>query len=209
MLSEKKCILYVYKGQMGLPSLDYKCLQALFTAQLKHSQKVEIKSSGFYTTPYFPMLEYEGQYYTTQANILKKLEQIIGHMDTKYNVKKSRIEAYKALTYQTLEPCITLDFWGNEKNCQYLLKLYGNEKYFPLRLVYLRRMNTHVQDIVSQYLQGLPNETRLTNVHEVLESYFSDIAHLLTIHKYLLGDSPTSLDAYVCGYLVPIYTLNF
>lgn len=114
------------------------------------------------------MLEYEGQYYTTQANILKKLEQIIGHMDTKYNVKRSRIKAYKALTYQTLEPCITLDFWGNEKNCQYLLKLYGSEKYFPLRLIYLRRMNTHVQDIVSQYLQGLPNETKLTNVNSLI-----------------------------------------
>ncbi|KAK9758752.1 hypothetical protein QE152_g543 [Popillia japonica] len=155
MLDDKKCILYVYKGQLGLPSLDYRCLQAIFTIKLKNSQKVEIRSSGFYITPNFPMLEYDGQFYSTQANILTKLEEIIEHSDTKHNVKKSRIKAYKALAYQSfralyhwhsdtkhnvkksrikaykalayqsLEPCIILNFWGNEKNCQYLLKLYG------------------------------------------------------------------------------------
>lgn len=206
--TEKKCILYIYNGHLGLPSLDYKCLQALFLIQLKSNQKVEIKASKFYITPFLPMLEYDGQFYMNQASILKKLEQIIGHNDTRHALKKSRVEAYKALTYKTLESCIALDFWGNEKNCQYLLKLYGGEKYFPFRLIYLRRMNAQTRNVVKQHLQEVTSDDPVTQAHEVLESYLADISYLLTTHKYLLGDSPNTLDAYVCGYLVPMYVLN-
>ncbi|KAK9758753.1 Glutathione S-transferase, C-terminal domain [Popillia japonica] len=70
-------------------------------------------------------------------------------------------------------------------------------------------MNTYIQDIVAQYSQAILGESEVTKVHETLETYLIDISHLLSIHKYLLGDTPSSLDAYVCGYLAPIYAFNF
>lgn len=48
--------------------------------------------------------------------------------------------------------------WGNDKNCQYLLKMYGSEKYFPFSLIYLRRLNVHVRNLVTQYVNELLNE---------------------------------------------------
>ncbi|XP_058512272.1 metaxin-3 isoform X2 [Ochotona princeps] len=121
--------------------------------------------------------------------------------------------AYVALLEERLLPAVLHTFWVESDNYFTVTKpWFASRIPFPLSLILPRRMSKGALDRIL-LTKGAPP---LYQLQEVEAQIYRDakeclnlLSHRLGTSQFFFGDTPCSLDAYVFGFLAPLYKVRF
>ncbi|XP_049586154.1 metaxin-1 isoform X6 [Syngnathus scovelli] len=204
--------LFVWEGDWGLPSVNSDCLVVLAYAQFSGAPLKVHKLSNPWRCPggTIPALR------TAHKEALWRPSDIIVHLQKqKYNAdfdlspkEAADSLAFVALVQEKLSPAVLYALWVEPKNfAEVTRRWYAEHVSFPLGLVLPGRMRRQVLD----KLRLLRGDASLDPGDELEKELYDDatncmdlLAQRLGMQKFFFGDSPSSLDAVVFGWLAPI-----
>ncbi|XP_077431220.1 metaxin-1a [Vanacampus margaritifer] len=204
--------LFVWEGDWGLPSVNSDCLVVLAYAQFSGAPLKVHKVCNPWRCPggAVPALR------TAHKEALWRPSDIIIHLrKQKYNADfdlsaKEAADglAFVALVQQKLLPAVLYALWVEPKNfAEVTRRWYAEHMSFPLGLFLPGRMQRHQLD----KLRLLRGDASLEAGDELEKELYRDatdcmdlLAQRLGTQKFFFGDSPSSLDAFVFGWLAPI-----
>ncbi|XP_077382009.1 metaxin-1a [Festucalex cinctus] len=204
--------LFVWEGDWGLPSVNSDCLVVLAYAQFSGAPLKVHKVCNPWRAPggVIPALR------TAHKEALWRPSDIIIHLrKQKYNADfdlsaKEAADglAFVALVQQKLVPAVVYALWVEPKNfAEVTRRWHAEHMSFPLGLFLPGRMQRHQLD----KLRLLRGDTSLEADEQLEKELYRDaidcmdlLAQRLGTQKFFFGDSPSSLDAFVFGWLAPI-----
>ncbi|XP_037130869.1 metaxin-1-like isoform X2 [Syngnathus acus] len=204
--------LFVWEGDWGLPSVNSDCLVVLAYAQFSGAPLKVHKLSNPWRCPggTIPALR------TAHKEALWRPSDIIVHLQKqKYNAdfdlspkEAADSLAFVALVQEKLSPAVLYALWVEPKNfAEVTRRWYAEHVSFPLGLVLPDRMRRQELD----KLRLLRGDASLEPGDELEKELYDDatncmdlLAQRLGMQKFFFGDSPSSLDAVVFGWLAPI-----
>ncbi|KAM9805478.1 metaxin-1-like [Syngnathus typhle] len=204
--------LFVWEGDWGLPSVNSDCLVVLAYAQFSGAPLKVHKLSNPWRCPggTIPALR------TAHKEALWRPSDIIVHLQKqKYNAdfdlspkEAADSLAFVALVQEKLSPAVLYALWVEPKNfAEVTRRWYAEHVSFPLGLVLPGRMRRQELD----KLRLLRGDSSLEPGDELEKELYDDatncmdlLAQRLGMQKFFFGDSPSSLDAVVFGWLAPI-----
>ncbi|KAM7421737.1 hypothetical protein PAMA_015738 [Pampus argenteus] len=204
--------LYCWEGDSGLPTVSTDCLVVLAYAQFAGAPLKLHKISNPWRSPSgsLPALR------TNQKETLNRPSDIIIHLrKQKYNAdydlsakEGADSLAFISLMEEKLMPALIYAFWIEPKNyVDVTRRWYAEHMPFPLNFFLPGRM----QRRQLEKLRLLRGNESLEAGEELEKELFREAAECMNLlsqrlgsQKFFFGDSPSSLDAYVLGYLAPI-----
>ncbi|XP_051921634.1 metaxin-1a [Hippocampus zosterae] len=204
--------LFVWEGDWGLPSVNSDCLVLLAYAQFSGAPLKVHKVCNPWRCPggAIPALR------TAHKEALWRPSDIIIHLrKQKYNAdfdlsakEAADSLAFIALIQQKLTPAVLYALWVEPKNfVEVTRRWYAEHMSFPLSLFLPGRMQRHQLDT----LRLLRGDASLEASEELEKELYGDatdcmdlLSQRLGTQKFFFGDSPSSLDAFVFGWLAPI-----
>ncbi|XP_061699669.1 metaxin-1-like [Syngnathoides biaculeatus] len=204
--------LFVWEGDWGLPSVNSDCLVVLAYAQFSGAPLKVRKVCNPWRSPggSIPALK------TAHKEALWQPSDIIIHLrKQKYNADldlsaKEAADglAFVALVQQKLTPAVIYALWVDPKNFVEVTRRWHAERTgFPLGLFLPGRLRRHQLD----KLRLLRGDADLEADDQLEKELYRDaadcmdlLARRLGTQKFFFGDSPSSLDAFVFGWLAPI-----
>ncbi|KAI1901436.1 hypothetical protein AGOR_G00034420 [Albula goreensis] len=204
--------LYCWKGDWGLPSIDTDSLTVLAYAKFAGAPLKVHKIANPWRSPTgsLPALK------TREEGSLSQPSKIIIHLrKQKYNAdydlsakEGADTLAFISLLEEKLLPALIYTFWLDSKNyVDVTRRWYAENIPFPLNFFLPNRMHSQQLD----RLRLVRGDAGLEASDEVEKELYRDALECLSLlsqrlgpHKFFFGDSPSSLDAYVFGYLAPL-----
>uniref|UniRef100_A0A182SY75 Metaxin n=1 Tax=Anopheles maculatus TaxID=74869 RepID=A0A182SY75_9DIPT len=209
--------IFVYRGEWGLPSIDYECNRLL--AYLKFSgAKVTVNFNGNpFSSPngMLPYMIADGKKVAGYGRIVEHLSAAgIGPPratnDASVNVgdesqQATRINGHMQYVQENLHPYFMYMLWGDPKNVDTTRTLYAKRIPIPFNFYCPRKYVLRTNDI-TQSLAGFSLEDSI-EFHDVSEfqhnakTCLNWIATKLEDSRWFVGDRPTEVDAMLYGYL--------
>ncbi|XP_077454636.1 metaxin-1-like [Stigmatopora argus] len=204
--------LFVWEGDWGLPSVNSDCLMLLAYAQFSGAPLKVHKVCNPWRSPggSLPAMR------TADKEALCRPSDIIIHLrKQKYNAdfdlsadEAADSLAFVALVQQKLTPAAIYAEWVEPKNfVEVTRRWYAEHSGFPLGLFLPGRMRRRQLD----KLRLLRGDAHLEASEELEKELYGEamdcmdlLAQRLGRQKFFFGDSPSSLDAVVFGWLAPI-----
>ncbi|XP_058057302.1 metaxin-1 homolog [Anopheles bellator] len=206
--------VFVYRGEWGLPSIDYECSRLL--AYLKFtSAKVTVHYNGNpFSSPngVLPYLMADGTKiagYGPIVEFLTKREvtsRVNGELGSDHNSHSTLIAGHMQYVVENLHPYFMYMLWGDPKNVDITRTLYAKRIPIPFNFYCPRKYVLRTNDL-TQSLAGFSLEDSI-EFHDVSE--FADnakrclnwISTKLEDNRWFLGGShPSEVDALLYGYL--------
>ncbi|KAJ8335209.1 hypothetical protein SKAU_G00408480 [Synaphobranchus kaupii] len=204
--------LYCWKGDWGLPSVDTDCLTVLAYAKFAGAPLKVHKITNPWRSPTgsLPALK------TSEEGSVSQPSKIIIHLrKQKYNAdydlsakEGADTLAFISLLEEKLLPALIYTFWLDSKNYVDVTRRWHAENIpFPLNFYLPNRI--HGQQL--ERLRLVRGDNGLEPGDDVEKELYRDAFECMSLlsqrlgsHKFFFGDSPSSLDAYVFGYLAPL-----
>ncbi|EAA13637.5 AGAP003981-PA [Anopheles gambiae str. PEST] len=216
--------IFVYRGEWGLPSIDYECSRLL--AYLKFSgAKVTVNFNGNpFSSPngMLPYMIADGKKIAGYGRIVEHLVAAgIGPptaTDRAENVADessqhaTQINGYMQYVQENLHPYFMYMLWGDPKNVDTTRTVYAKRIPIPFNFYCPRKYVLRTNDI-TQSLVGFSLEDSI-EFHDVAEfqhnakTCLNWVAARLEESRWFTGDRPTEVDALLYGYLSVLLKLT-
>uniref|UniRef100_A0A182N6G9 Metaxin n=1 Tax=Anopheles dirus TaxID=7168 RepID=A0A182N6G9_9DIPT len=213
--------IFVYRGEWGLPSIDYECSRLL--AYLKFSgAKVTINFNGNpFSSPNgtLPYMIADGKKIAGYGRIVEHLSAAgigppLAGGDTigDDSSSASRINGHMQYVQENLHPYFMYMLWGDPKNVDTTRTLYAKRIPIPFNFYCPRKYVLRTNDI-TQSLAGFSLEDSI-EFHDVSDfshnakTCLNWIASKLEESRWFVGDRPTEVDAMLYGYLSVLLKLT-
>ncbi|MEE6458488.1 hypothetical protein FKM82_000306 [Ascaphus truei] len=204
--------LRCWGADWGLPSVHPECLVVLAYARFADAPLKVNPVDYTWASPkgIVPVLTSEEKVITQPVNILNFLRKQKYNADYVLSAKEgSDTLAYIALLEEKLLPATLHTFWVDSENyCTVTRPWYASRTPFPLSLYLPGKMSREALNRIL-VTQGQPP---LYNLNEVEARIYRDAKECLNLlsnrlgtSQFFFGNMPTSLDAFVFGFLAPLY----
>lgn len=204
--------LLCWGGDWDLPSVHTDSLIVLAYAKFAGA-KLTVKLVDWTwrtVTATIPQLHYEGSSLTEPTQILNFFRQNRFNADYELSAKQGAdTMAYIALLEEKLCPALLHTFWVDAENYSNLTRpWFASRSPFPLNFFVPSRQAS----LALSRILLTKAEAPLHSVAEVEGKIYSEakeclnlLSHRLGSSHYFFGNTPTSLDAFVFGYLAPLH----
>ncbi|XP_036454803.1 metaxin-3 isoform X2 [Colossoma macropomum] len=204
--------LLCWGGDWDLPSVHTESLIVLVYAKFAGA-KLTVKPVDWTwrtITASIPQLHYEGSSVTEPTQILNVLRKNRFNADYELSAKQGAdTMAYIALLEEKLRPALLHTFWVDAENYVSLTKpWFASRSPFPLNFFVPARQAS----LALSRILLTKAEAPLHSITEVEGKIYSEakeclnlLSHRLGTSHYFFGNTPTSLDAFVFGYLAPLH----
>ncbi|KAM4808769.1 metaxin-3 [Rhinophrynus dorsalis] len=204
--------LRCWGGDWGLPSVHPECLVVLAYARFADAPLKLNPVDYTWASPkgILPVLTSGEQVITQPANILSFFRKQKYNADYLLSAKEgSDTLAYIALLEERLLPALLHTFWVDGENyCTMTRPWYASRTPFPLSLYLPGKMSREALNRIL-VTKGQPPLYSLTEVEAQIYKDAKECLNLLSNRlgeaPFFFGDLPTSLDAFVFGFLAPLY----
>ncbi|XP_058231049.1 metaxin-3 isoform X1 [Hemibagrus wyckioides] len=204
--------LLCWGGDWDLPSVHTESLIVLAYAKFAGAKlTVKLVDWTWRTiTATVPQLHHEGTSVTEPTQILNFLRQNRFNADYELSAKQGAdTMAYIALLEEKLRPALLHTFWVDAENYANLTRpWFASHSPFPLNFFVPSRQAS----VALSRILLTKAEAPLHSVAEVEGKIYSEakeclnlLSHRLGSSHFFFGNTPTSLDAFVFGYLAPLH----
>ncbi|XP_030323768.1 metaxin-3 isoform X3 [Calypte anna] len=207
--------LSCWGGDWGLPSLHPESLTVMAYAKFSGAP-LTVNTVNSWRAPKgdVPVLVSEDIVISQPAKILSFLRKQKYNADYQLSAKQGADTlAYIALLEEKLLPALLHTFWVEAENyCSVTKPWFASRIPFPLSLYLPGKMSREALNRILLTRGGPP----LYSLTEVEAQIYRDAKECLNLlskrlgtSQFFFGDMPTTLDAYVFGFLAPIYKVCF
>ncbi|XP_030647064.1 metaxin-3 [Chanos chanos] len=207
--------LLCWGGDWDLPSVHTESLIVLAYAKFAGANLIAkpIDWTWRTITTTVPQLHHDGATVTEPTYILNYLRKQRFNADYDLTAKQGAdTMAYIALVEEKLRPALLHTFWVDSENYSNLTRpWFSSHSPFPLNFFVPAR---HATLALSRILLT-KGEAPLHSIAEVEGKIYSEakeclnlLSHRLGTAHYFFGNTPTSLDAFVFGYIAPLHKAN-
>ncbi|KAM6109418.1 metaxin-3 isoform 2-T2 [Phoenicopterus ruber ruber] len=208
--------LSCWGGDWGLPSLHPESLTVMAYAKFSGAPLTVNTISNSWRAPKgdVPVLVSEDIVISQPAKILNFLRKRKYNADYELSAKQGADTlAYIALLEEKLLPALLHTFWVEAENyCSVTKPWFASRIAFPLSLYLPGKMSREALNRILLTRGGPP----LYSLIEVEAQIYRDAKECLNLlskrlgtSQFFFGDTPTTLDAFVFGFLAPIYKVRF
>uniref|UniRef100_A0A8D1KCN4 Metaxin n=4 Tax=Sus scrofa TaxID=9823 RepID=A0A8D1KCN4_PIG len=208
--------LSCWGGGWGLPSVHSESLVVMAYAKFSGAPlKVNVIDNTWKgSRGDVPVLTTEDNIVSQPAKILNFLRKQKYNADYELSAKQGADTlAYIALLEEKLLPAVLHTFWVESDNYFTVTKpWFASRIPFPLSLILPGRMSKGALNRIL-LTRGVPP---LYHLREVEAQIYRDAKECLNLlsnrlgtSQFFFGDTPSTLDAYVFGYLAPLYKVRF
>ncbi|XP_055641632.1 metaxin-1 homolog [Toxorhynchites rutilus septentrionalis] len=208
--------LFLYRGEWGLPSIDYDCARIL--AYLKFSEtKITYNFNGNpFSSPsgMLPYLVTEGRKKIAgYSNIVEYLQSIGCDANAQLeNQSYIVINGYIQYVLENLHPFFMYTLWGDPQNLDTTRTLYAKRIPIPFNFYcprkYVLKTNELTQTLAGF---GLEDSVELHDVKDLIQNAkkcINWVASKLGESRFFFGDTPSEIDAVLYGYFSVILKLT-
>ncbi|XP_044737629.1 metaxin-1 isoform X2 [Chrysoperla carnea] len=198
-----------WKGDWGIPSIDYECLQALALIKFSNApvQNKQTNNPFWSSKNTLPIFRHDTTIVYDFNEIQNYLKKQGFDCDAHLNkIEQAEITAYINLIKFKLEPALNYVWWLDERNYTELFrKWYAKALPFPLNYYY----PGYYEGIAKNYVDAMFPDVDKKDVIETslfgeAEKCITTLSSRLGSSKYMFGNTPTSLDAAIYGHLAPL-----
>uniref|UniRef100_A0A1Q3F9P7 Metaxin n=1 Tax=Culex tarsalis TaxID=7177 RepID=A0A1Q3F9P7_CULTA len=208
--------LYVYRGEWGLPTIDYDCARVL--AYLKFSEaKVTVNFNGNPFSSPDGMLPY---LVTDTGRKIAGYTKIVEYLQTRGCDANAQLETQNFIVingciqyvFENLYPYFLYSLWGDPKNVDTTRTLYAKRIPIPFNFYCPRKYVVKTNEL-TRSLAGFCLEDSV-ELHDVADMLLSAkkcinwVAEKLGDNQYLFGDTPSEIDAVLYGYFSVLLKLT-
>ncbi|XP_051499115.1 metaxin-3 isoform X4 [Apus apus] len=208
--------LSCWGGAWGLPSLHPESLTVMAYAKFSGAPLTVNTISNSWRAPKgdVPVLVSEDIVISQPAKILNFLRKQKYNADYELSAKQGADTlAYIALLEEKLLPALLHTFWVEAENyCSVTKPWFASRISFPLNLYLPGKMSREALNRILLTRGGPP----LYSLTEVEAQIYRDAKECLNLlskrlgtSQFFFGETPTTLDAFVFGFLAPIYKVCF
>ncbi|UJR27080.1 hypothetical protein I4U23_008382 [Adineta vaga] len=202
--------LCIWPAYGALPSFDPECLSVL--AHFAFSRlNVQIKTDlnrFSYAKERLPLLLGDND----KIYLAAGYEAIIDHcrkshidVDEQSSIDTADLLALNALIKSTLIPAVLDTFWLDDTYRSSIINVYARSLGgFPLAFIYGKQMTEKIRNQFNITYGDKNFEQTRKSIFEKGKKALDHLTFLLGTKPFLFGTSPTSVDAYVFGYLAPL-----
>ncbi|XP_053303973.1 metaxin-3 isoform X2 [Spea bombifrons] len=207
--------LMCWGGDWGLPSVHPECLVVLAYARFAGAPLKVTPVDYTWAAPKgaLPVLVSDGKVVTQPGNILSFLRKQKYNADYVLSAKEgSDTLAYIALIEENILPALLHAFWVDTENYSNVIRpWYAARTPFPLSFFLPGKMSREALNRI-MLTKGRPPLYSLTEVEAQVYKEAKECLNLLSNRlassQFFFGDTPTSLDAFVFGFLAPLYKVH-
>ncbi|XP_075694916.1 metaxin-3 isoform X1 [Rhinoderma darwinii] len=204
--------LRYWGGDWGLPSVHPECLVVLAYAKFGGAPLILNPVDYTWASPQgaVPLLTYEDEVITQPVKILSFFRKQKYNADYVLSAREgSDTLAYVALLEEKLFPAILHTFWVDSDNYSSVTRpWYASRTPFLLRFYLPGKLSREAVNRI-MVTKGQPP---LYSLNEVEAQIYKDAKECLNLlsnrlgtSQFFFGDIPTTLDAFVFGFLAPLY----
>ncbi|XP_027527305.1 metaxin-3 isoform X3 [Neopelma chrysocephalum] len=208
--------LRCWAGDWGLPSVHPESLTVMAYAKFSGAPLTVNTISRSWKAPKgdIPVLISEDKVISQPAKILNFLRKQKYNADYELSAKQGADTlAYIALLEEKLLPALLHTFWIEAENyCSVTKPWFASRIAFPLSLYLPGKMSREALNRILLTKGGPP----LYSLTEVEAQIYRDAKECLNLlskrlgtSQFFFGDTPTTLDAFVFGFLAPVYKVCF
>ena len=205
--------LNVWSADWGLASVDPQCLSMMTYAKFAGAPvNVQATDSPFWSPngrlPVFTNKRHPAQTITSFRKFVANLQESGYSAD--YNLtarQKSELATFGAILDEKLSPALLHVFWIDAKNQLELSRpWFAQHMGLPWSLYYPNQMVRYAQHVVTAgHFEGVDDVTVIENaVYKGAEECLTILSRRLGDQDYFFGQSPSSIDAVMYGYLAPL-----
>ncbi|CRK91635.1 CLUMA_CG005287, isoform A [Clunio marinus] len=195
--------LFVYKGEFGLPSIDFECLRVLTYFKLTDlNVEIDYSCSPFHSdTGFLPYLIDEDRKYCGYDKIISHLQKEKGY---------TLITSAPQLSYlsENLYPFFMYQLFGNPQNVDDTRALYAMRTPFPFNFYYpgkyIRRTGEVCQAVSTFSLEDPIDQHDTAEMNFKAKKCLNWISEKLGNNEFFLNGVPSEIDATIYAYLAVI-----
>ncbi|XP_055850133.1 metaxin-1 homolog [Episyrphus balteatus] len=208
-------ILYVYKGEWGLPSIDFECLRALCLIKFTRCPvKIETNSNPLRSgSGKLPYLQIGNQKIVGYRQIKELLDKEGYPVDANLTPKQKFLSvAHTNYVFNNLHAYFNYFMFGEANNIDCTRALYAKRTPFPFNFYYPGKYHKEAHNIVS-ILGGFDLNDKV-DVHETdylvanAKKCVNMLAKKLGKKVWFFGDFYSEFDAIVYAYLSVLYSIS-
>lgn len=198
-----------WKGDWGLPSIDYKCLEVLAFARFTNAPINIYHSNNPYKsiTGHLPVVSYNKRLLTDRGSLIDCLDKQnltpdFGLTDRQLSEEHAAISMIDA----QLEPALLFAWWMDESNCLNFTKpLYRNALKFPFNWYYPNAYEREAKHKIYTLYKHLDSDNEImTEIYTEAIKCMNVLESRLGNNFYFFGTHPTLIDAVAYSYLGPL-----
>ncbi|XP_074600710.1 metaxin-1 isoform X2 [Brevipalpus obovatus] len=200
--------LYVWPEDHGLPSFDPLSLQMMTYCRFAGVQAkvIELKNSWRIITHKVPMFTHGFDHRLTSfQSMIRYLQKQGYNADSKLSAKdRNNAQAYSSVVAEKLEPAWYL-FWVRSDNFAMITRpWYAHRFPFPTNFFLPGYYQSFYRKRVAETYSESDDLQIEKQVDDGIQKTLALLSQKLGENEYFFGSSPTSLDAYVFGFLAPL-----
>ncbi|XP_077989204.1 metaxin-1-like [Glandiceps talaboti] len=204
-----------WKGDWGLPSVDTNCLIVMTYAKFAGAPiKMKRTNNPWWSqTGELPVFRSDGKVLHEPKNIIKFLNE--SHCNPDQDVpKKEHIStlAYASLLEERLLPALLHTFWVDSRNyVEFTRTWYAKAMSFPFSFFIPGQLHKKAVTRLESSRGGkhIEEEEMEGLIYKDAKECLNLLSAKLGDKDYFYGDTPTSVDAYIFGYIAPLYKIPF
>ncbi|XP_018325965.1 metaxin-1-like [Agrilus planipennis] len=208
---KQRPILRIWEGDFGVPTIDPDSLR-IWTYLKINKIEFDVEVCSFPFLKPIPSLIVGSKIFNGIKTIWDKLQRMkSSNTDKKYSVmEQSRIMAYVSYVFECLETATNINLWVNERNyINFTRTWYRTAIYFPFNYIHIKKIKDRVDKHIAFLARDVSIEEFSKLEYEKAQKCMSDLSVLLGDKTYFMGTYPTTLDAYVFGYLCLLLNAPF
>ncbi|XP_059172484.1 metaxin-1-like [Physella acuta] len=209
-MAMEKMKLEVWRGDWGLPSIDPNCLAVLAYCKFSGVPIEIVKTGNPWRSPTgnFPILRHKNATYSRVSDIFAYLRKQNWGSDFQLTTKDSAdVVAFSAMLEEKLLPALLHLWWMDDKTYIDITRpWYTKAIPFPLSL-FLPARRQKKAEVRVQLTKGgdhITDAETESKVYKEAKECLNLLSYKLGDKNYMFGNQPSSLDALVFGYLIPL-----
>ncbi|KAH9520433.1 metaxin 1 [Bulinus truncatus] len=209
-MATEKMKLEVWRGDWGLPSVDPHCLAVLAYCKFSHVPVDVIKTGNPWRSPSgnFPVLRHRNSTYSRVTDIFTYLRKERWGSDSHLSTKESAdVVAFSAMLEEKLLPALLHLWWVDDKTYVDITRpWYAKAVPFPLSLFvpHQKQKRAELRVLLTKGGDHITDAETESKIYKEAKECLNLLSYKLGDKEYMFGRQPSSLDALVFGYLIPL-----
>ncbi|KAI8793120.1 metaxin-1 [Biomphalaria glabrata] len=209
-MAAEKMKLEVWRGDWGLPSIDPHCLAVLSYCKFSRVPVEVIKTGNTWRSPTgnFPVLRHRKATFSRVTDIFTYLRKEHWGSDSHLSTKESAdVVAFSAMLEEKLLPALLHLWWIDDKTYVDITRpWYAKAVPFPLSLFipHQKQKRAELRVLLTKGGDHITDAETESKVYKEAKECLNLLSYKLGDKEYMFGRQPSSLDALVFGYLIPL-----
>lgn len=208
--------LFVYRGDWGLPTIDYECAKVLSYIKFTNAKVILNFNGNPFSSPngMLPYLVTDTGKKIAGYNGIIEFLQTQGYNANAHLVNQNATSLNAPIQYifEKLFPFFMYNLWGDPSNLETTRAVYAKRIPIPFNFYYPRKYIAKTDEITETFAQfNIEDSIELHTTDEMMQNAkkcINWIAEKLGDKKYFYGDAPAEIDAVLYGYLSVILKLT-